>query len=47
MVKQLAKAGLADEQKLATENLTAIFRAGAHAVITYFASIGAQKGWFK
>lgn len=47
MVKALAKAGLADEQKLAVENLTAIFRAGAHAVITYFASIGAQKGWFK
>jgi len=47
MVKQLAKAGLADEQRLAIENLTAIFRAGAHAVITYFASAGAQKGWFK
>lgn len=47
MVKALAKAGLADEQKLAVENLTAIFRAGAQAVITYFASAGAQKGWFK
>ncbi len=47
MVKALAKAGLADEAKLATENLTAIFRSGAHAVITYFASIGAEKGWFK
>ncbi len=47
MVKQLAKAGLADEKKLACENLTAIFRAGAHAVITYFASVGAEKGWFK
>ncbi len=47
MVKQLARAGLADEKKLACENLTAIVRAGADAVITYFASTGAEKGWFK
>ncbi len=37
----------ADEKKLACENLTAVFRAGADVVITYFASIGAEKGWFK
>jgi len=47
MVKQLAKAGMADERNMALENLTAIRRAGAHAVITYFASRIGQKGWLK
>lgn len=45
MVKQMAKAGLADERKLAIENLTAIRRAGADIIITYFATEFAQKGW--
>ncbi len=47
MVKLLSQAGLADEQLLALENLTAIRRAGADAVITYFASTAAEKGWLK
>ena len=45
MVKQMAKAGLADERRLAIENLTAIRRAGADIIITYFATEFAQKGW--
>lgn len=47
MVKRLAQAGMCDEKKLALENLTAIRRAGASAVITYYASEGAEKGWLK
>lgn len=46
MVKQLAKIGLVDEKKMAIENLTAIKRAGADIIITYFANIGARNGWF-
>ncbi len=46
MVKQLAKCGLVDEKKMALENLTAIKRAGADIIITYFANIGARNGWF-
>lgn len=45
MVKRLALAGLADEEKMALENLTAIRRAGADLIITYFASEAAEKGW--
>jgi porphobilinogen synthase len=45
MVKQLAKAGLCDERKMAIENLTAIRRAGADLIITYYASEIASKGW--
>jgi porphobilinogen synthase len=47
MVKLMAEAGMADERKLALENLTAIRRAGASAIITYFASQAAEKGWFR
>lgn len=47
MVKQLAKHGMADERKMAIENLTAIKRAGAQIIITYFASEMAEKGWLK
>jgi porphobilinogen synthase len=47
MVKQLAKHGMADEKKMAIENLTAIKRAGAQIIITYFASEMAEKGWLK
>lgn len=47
MVKQMARAGIADERKLFTENLTAIRRAGAHVTITYAASEMAQKGWLR
>ncbi len=47
MVKMLAKSGLADERKLAVENLTAIRRAGAQAIITYHASEAASLRWFR
>lgn len=45
MVKALAQSGMADEKSLALENLTAISRAGAQVIITYFASIAAAEGW--
>jgi porphobilinogen synthase len=47
MVKLMAKEGLAIEQKLAIENLTAIRRAGADIIITYFAELIASQGWLK
>ncbi len=47
MVKQLAKHGMADEKKMALENLTAIRRAGAQLIITYYASQAAEKGWIR
>jgi len=47
MVKQLARHGMADEKKMVIENLTAIRRAGAQLVITYYASEIAEKGWFR
>jgi porphobilinogen synthase len=47
MVKQLALKGMADERKLALENLTAIARAGAGIILTYFASVIAEKGWLR
>lgn len=45
MVKKLSQAGLAEEAKMAIENLTAIRRAGADLIITYYASEAAEKGW--
>lgn len=45
LVKQLAQQGLADERKLALENLFAIRRAGAEVILTYFASQLAQERW--
>jgi porphobilinogen synthase len=45
MVKQMAASGLVDERSLAIENLTAIRRAGAQLVITYFASQMAEQRW--
>lgn len=47
MVKLMAQAGLADERRLALENLTAIRRAGASAIVTYYASPAAEKGWLR
>jgi len=47
MVKRLAAAGMVDERKMAIENLTAIRRAGAQVVISYFGSEIAEKGWLK
>lgn len=47
MVKQLARAGMAEERKLTLENWTAIRRAGANCIITYSASEAAEKGWLK
>jgi porphobilinogen synthase len=47
MVKLMAREGVADERKLALENLFAIRRAGASGIITYFASQAAEEGWLK
>ena len=47
MVKRLAACGMADERKLAMENLTAIRRAGAQIIVTYFAGEIAEKGWLR
>lgn len=47
MVKQLAAKGMADERKLVVENLTAIRRAGAQIILTYFAGEMAEKGWLR
>lgn len=45
MVKKLSQSGLCDERKMAIENLTAIRRAGADMIITYYASEACEKGW--
>ena len=45
MVKCLAQKGLADERLLALENLTAIRRAGAKVIISYYTSEIAEKRW--
>jgi len=47
MVKSLVAKGMADEKLMILENLTAIRRAGAHLVVTYFATELAEKGWLK
>jgi porphobilinogen synthase len=47
MVKLMAEQGLVDEKKMALENLTAIRRAGADIIITYFAEFIAAQGWLK
>ncbi len=47
MVKELVAKGMADERKMVLENLTAIARAGAQIIVTYFASPVAKKGWLK
>ncbi len=45
MVKQMHAQGMADGKRMALENLTAIRRAGADIIITYFATEMAEKGW--
>ncbi|MFM8269811.1 MAG: porphobilinogen synthase [Pseudomonadota bacterium] len=45
MVKSLVAKGMADERAMVIENLTAIRRAGAHLIVTYFATELAEKGW--
>jgi porphobilinogen synthase len=45
MVKQMARAGLADEAALVLENLGAMRRAGADLVITYHGRQAAREGW--
>jgi porphobilinogen synthase len=45
MIKQMASKGLVDERSLAIENLTAMRRAGAGLVVTYFASQMAENRW--
>lgn len=47
MVKALVAKGMADERLMAIENLTAIRRAGAQLIVTYFATELAEKGWLK
>ncbi|MCB0403352.1 MAG: porphobilinogen synthase [Bdellovibrionales bacterium] len=47
MVQLAAKAGIADVKSLALENLTAIRRAGADIILTYFAAEIAEKGWLR
>jgi len=44
-VKLLAKAGLADEQSMVLENLTAINRAGASIILTYHLRDILRNGW--
>jgi len=46
-VKLMAARGLAIEQEMALENLIAIRRAGAQLIVTYFATVAAEKGWLK
>ncbi len=45
MIKLAAQAGIATEKELALENLTAIRRAGAQIIISYFAAPMAEQGW--
>lgn len=45
MVKQAAKAGLANERELTIENLTAITRAGADIILTYHLRDLLKKRW--
>ena len=45
MVKAAARNGWLDEQKIALEILTAIKRAGAEMILTYFAKDAVQ--WLK
>jgi porphobilinogen synthase len=45
MVKGSAKLGFGDEQRLAVEILTAIFRAGADMIISYHTRDVFAKGW--
>ncbi len=47
MVKLMSQAGLADERRLAIENLTAIRRSGASSIITYYATRAAAEGWLE
>lgn len=46
MVKLTAQAGLADEQQLVLENLTAITRAGASIILTYHLRDILASGWY-
>ncbi len=46
MVKVTAREGYGDEQRLAVEILTSIFRAGADMIITYHARDVAKNKWF-
>lgn len=47
MVKSLVAKGMANEADMVLENLTAIKRAGAHSIVTYFATEIAEKGWLR
>jgi porphobilinogen synthase len=45
MLQGLAKAGLAPLEGIVIETLSAIRRAGAQLIVSYFASTAAEKGW--
>jgi len=47
MVKAMAKLGYGDEERLAREILTSIFRAGADSIISYHTRDIFKNGWFK
>jgi len=47
MIKNAAEKGLADEAMMVRETLTAIRRAGADLVITYYALEALEKGWLE
>lgn len=47
MVKALVAKGMAVESKMVIENLTAIRRAGALLIVTYYASEAAEMGWLR
>lgn len=47
MVKLMAQEGLVEEKRMALENLTAIRRAGADILITYFAEFIAAQKWLE
>lgn len=45
MIQSAVAAGWLDEEKVITESLTAIKRAGADMILTYFAKRAAERGW--
>jgi porphobilinogen synthase len=45
MIQSAVAAGWLDEEKVVTESLTAIKRAGADMILTYFAKRAAERGW--
>lgn len=46
MLHAAAKAGVFDLREAAMENLTAIVRAGARIIVSYFVEQGLKEGWW-